>query len=149
MKIKLAALTVLVLTSAGLRAEDKVPPPPPAEGAKPAAAAPAFRGKGKGAEGRQLPMKGEMFKRLDTNGDGKVTKEEFSAHEKQQSEQRFSRIDTNKDGSIEKSEAEEAAKKMRERVQEGGGKLRERLKGKTGEGTLRKRPDGAEKKPTA
>lgn len=149
MKIKLVALSILLLTSACLIAEDKVPPPPPAEVTKPAAA-PAIRGKGKAAEGRQLPMRGEMLKRLDTNSDGKVSKEEFASHVKQESDQRFSRIDTNKDGSIEKGEAEEAMKKLRERMQEGGGgKLRERLKGKAGEDTPRKRPESAEKKPTA
>lgn len=46
------------------------------------------------------------MKQLDTNGDGKVSKEEFTAH----MESMFAMADTNKDGSLEKEELE----KMRE-----------------------------------
>lgn len=46
------------------------------------------------------------MKQLDTNGDGKVSKEEFTAH----MESMFAMADTNKDGSLDKEELE----KMRE-----------------------------------
>ena len=53
------------------------------------------------------------MKRIDTNGDGKISKEEFLAFEKGQSDEKFSKMDTNGDGSIDKTELEEAGRKLR------------------------------------
>jgi len=56
----------------------------------------------------------EFIKKMDTNGDGKVSKEEFLSQEKQQAEERFAKIDANGDGTVDKLEMEEAGRKMRE-----------------------------------
>lgn len=59
-----------------------------------------------------------MFKKLDTNTDGSVTKEEYLASKKAQkdaakAEKRFGKIDANKDGKLSKDEfaASERSKK--------------------------------------
>lgn len=54
---------------------------------------------------------GPAFERLDSDGDGKISKEEAPERMKE----RFDRIDTNGDGFIDKAEQEELIKRMRER----------------------------------
>lgn len=57
--------------------------------------------------------KGGFFEKLDTNGDGSVSKAEFTA----KSDERFAKMDTDGDGNITKAELDanrEKYKKMRE-----------------------------------
>ncbi|MGF1641442.1 MAG: EF-hand domain-containing protein [Rhodospirillales bacterium] len=65
-----------------------------------------------------------MFDRFDTDGDGKVTREEFRVgHEAllRQMEQRFDEADLDGDGAITRDEAWQAKQKMRAAWQAGGG----------------------------
>lgn len=58
------------------------------------------------------PEKGHhMFKRLDENNDGVVTRSEFVAH----MEKRFDRMDANSDGKVTEEEAREHHEHMREK----------------------------------
>jgi Ca2+-binding EF-hand superfamily protein len=64
----------------------------------------------------------EWLKRADTNGDGKVTKDEFIKMRMTELEENFSRVDTNNDGVVDEAEAERVAQMMRGGMQgrEGG-----------------------------
>lgn len=62
-------------------------------------------------------LEDEMFKRMDTNGDGVISKQEFM----DQAEKRFKRLDANGDGQITREELENAAQNMRQRGGAGGG----------------------------
>ena len=53
-------------------------------------------------------MKKEVFTRIDTNNDGKVTKVEWKTFNPGVSDSRFSKADTNRDGSISQPEADSA-----------------------------------------
>ena len=64
-------------------------------------------GEGKGCSSH----KGKMFERTDTNGDGVISNEEFSA----KAERRFKKMDTNSDGKITKEEARSHHAAMREK----------------------------------
>lgn len=90
-KFLILAAAALVAVPAVSHAEDK--PTPPAQGEK---------------------GPGKMFKETDTNGDGKMSKDEFMAfHEK-----RFSEMDKNGDGQIDSDEARAKAKEWREKMEE-------------------------------
>jgi Ca2+-binding EF-hand superfamily protein len=114
MKTKPFLLTTAAALSFGaftLLAQDKAPATPPAGG----------EGKPPGGEGRPPgPPPGggdrlaEFIKRADTDGDGKISKEEFVNSTKRESEDRFSKTDTNNDGVVDRAEIEEAGRKMRE-----------------------------------
>lgn len=74
----------------------------------------SFAAKGEGQrkgppEGGPRPSPEEFFKRLDTDKDGAISKEEFLASPRSQkdpakAEKRFEQLDKNKDGKIDKSE---------------------------------------------
>lgn len=64
-------------------------------------------GKGKGCSSH----KGKMFERTDTNGDGVISREEFSA----KAERRFKKMDANSDGKVTKEEAKNHHAAMREK----------------------------------
>ena len=81
----------------------------------------------------------EAFKKMDANGDGKVSKEEFLNHSKKQAEEGFAKLDKNNDGVIDKPEIAEIEGKMKGLRE----KMQERGKGKN-DGT-RKRPGADEK----
>ncbi len=62
---------------------------------------------------RPASMSDAFMLQLDSNKDGKVTKEEFFApHEKQ-----FANMDSNKDGAVDKAEIEAVEKQWRERME--------------------------------
>ncbi len=62
---------------------------------------------------RPASMSDAFMLQLDSNKDGKVTKEEFFApHEKQ-----FANMDSNKDGAIDKAEIETVEKQWREQME--------------------------------
>lgn len=93
-----------------------------------------------GGEGGPPPggggaMMGEMLKRMDKDGDGSVSKQEFIAN----NEEHFNQMDENKDGKITKEEMEAAARRMREMMGGGqGGPRRPEGEG----GGVRPRPEG-------
>ncbi|WP_172683397.1 EF-hand domain-containing protein, partial [Verrucomicrobium spinosum] len=66
----------------------------------------------------------EAWKKMDLNGDGKISKEEFTTNAVKEAEDRFGKMDANSDGSVEKEEAEQAGRRLREE--------RERMAGRTG-----------------
>ena len=122
----LLTATALLCTAGLSTAQDKPTPPPPA----PPQGNP-------GQPGGPRPGLEEYFKKFDTNGDGKITKEEYLEVSKKEAEERFALMDANKDGSVDKAEAEEfAQKEMQRRGRRGGA-------GPEGGGT-RQRPEGAE-----
>ncbi len=88
-------------------------------------------------------MMGEMLKRMDKDGDGSVSKEEFVSS----NEERFNQMDENKDGKVSKEEMEGMARRMREMMGAGGrdGGPR-RPEGGDGGGS-RPRPEGDGPKP--
>ncbi|MEO8417541.1 MAG: EF-hand domain-containing protein [Methylophilaceae bacterium] len=51
---------------------------------------------------------------MDTNHDGKISREEFRAAHEKRSEEHFKRMDTNGDGFIDEAEKHTAGEKMRE-----------------------------------
>jgi len=67
----------------------------------------AEEGEGKGCSSH----KGKMFEKTDTNGDGVISHEEFSA----KAERRFKKMDTNSDGKVTKEEAKSHHAAMREK----------------------------------
>ncbi len=107
MKTKTLLLTVAtaILGSLSINAQDA--PKPPGENSP--------RGPGGDPQARM----DEMLKKLDTNGDGKVSKEEWLEFSRKEADDRYSKMDTNKDGSLDKAEMEEISRKMR--GQGGGG----------------------------
>lgn len=74
------------------------------------------------AGAHQGHKKGGMMQKIDTDGDGKVSKSEFiSAHE-----EKFSKIDANSDGFLEREEMKAAKQEMRAKM----GQMREKWKNK-------------------
>ncbi len=55
-----------------------------------------------------------MLQKIDTNKDGKISKQEWSTHH----EQRFAEIDANRDGNLTKEEFKAFRKKMRKKHRE-------------------------------
>ncbi|MGR6035776.1 MAG: EF-hand domain-containing protein [Candidatus Nitrosoglobus sp.] len=66
------------------------------------------------AEGMKMHHE-DMFQKMDKNGDGKISKQEFE----EAANNKFERMDTNKDGYISKAEFEAAAKKWKEKHHRG------------------------------
>lgn len=83
---------------------------------------------------------GDMLKRADTDGDGKVSKEEFIKSRAAEQEEAFARIDTNADGFINEMEVREIAERMRAAAAGRGGPDGMR-RPEGGEGGFR-RPEG-------
>ena len=77
-----------------------------------------IQGIGSGSGFSAAAMAQDIFKKLDTNGDGGIDKAEFQAAAKntkgsgQDSDKMFNKIDTNGDGKIDKTENENALKQM-------------------------------------
>ncbi len=69
------------------------------------------------AEGdKPKPNPEEMFKKKDANGDGKLSKEEFTkgAKDAAKMEERFTALDKDKDGSVTKEEMAAGGKKKKD-----------------------------------
>lgn len=62
--------------------------------------------------------KGEGLKQADTNEDGVISKAEFLAHSQEKAENWFAKIDTDGDGVITKEEGEAGREKMHEKMKE-------------------------------
>lgn len=86
----------------------------------------------------------EAFKKMDSNSDGSVTKEEFHSFSSQEIDGRFGRMDTNSDGKVTLEEIKAATEKLREmmRGRMGGGQGGEGMRRPGGEGGGFRRPGG-------
>lgn len=130
-------------------AQDAPKGPPPEGGAPPPGNRPQGGPPGGGDPSARLA---EFIKRADTDGDGKISKEEFSNMGKRESEDRFSKMDTNSDGFVDQAEVATIAQNMR-RGPEGQGMRRPGGEGGSpgsggGEGGFRRPPgDGQGQRP--
>lgn len=73
--------------------------------------------------------KGKMMERVDTDGDGKISKAEFMAKH----ESKFMKMDVNGDGFLSKDEMKEAKSKMKEKRQQMREKIKDRMEEKSAE----------------
>lgn len=139
MKTKILLLTTAAAFIGALTLNAQDAPKPPGEGGQ--------RGPGGDPQARM----DEMLKKFDTNGDGKISKEEWLEFSRKEADDRYSKMDTNSDGSVDKAEMEEGTRKMREMRGQGGGGERpggfRRPEG--GDGGVRPRPDGGGSAPQA
>jgi Ca2+-binding EF-hand superfamily protein len=55
------------------------------------------------------------FNEVDTNGDGKISRDEHMKHAEKRAEDRFTQMDTNKDGFISKDEFQKGMPKKRKK----------------------------------
>lgn len=81
---------------------------------------PGARPGGQPGQGQRGPMFAEMVKRMDANGDGKISKSEARGP----FAQRFSRMDSNSDGIIDKDELAETLKRIQGQSSRPGGRPR-------------------------
>lgn len=102
---------------------------------------------GPGPEGRGNPA--EMLKRADSDGDGKVSKDEFMKARTAELNDLFGRIDANSDGFIDTTEAEQMAERMRMGMGRPGpgGPPPEGMRRPDGEGRGRPEGDGFRRPP--
>jgi hypothetical protein len=99
MKRLLTTLSALALASTLALAQDKPAGPPPGAPGGPPPGGPGVEGK------HQRPSPEEIFKKLDTDGDGFLSLEEFKAGPRWQNDQAkaeevFKKLDTNGDGKL-------------------------------------------------
>ena len=137
MKLKktfLYGFSILSLTC--LSSAQDAPKGPPPDGAPPGGPPPAGPQGGPPPGGDPAERIAAFVKRADTNGDGKISKEEFLEQGKKDTEERFARIDANGDGFIDQDEIGKMMQMM------GRGGQGGRPPG--GEGGGFRRPPGAE-----
>lgn len=86
----------------------------------------------------------EFIKRVDTDADGKISKDEFAALSRKETDERFSRADGNSDGFIDQTEFGQYAQRMRDGgMRRPGGEGGPRPGGE-GEGGFRRPPGSPE-----
>lgn len=72
-----------------------------------------------GAKGKgERPNPGAMFKKIDTDGDGRLSREEVNAAPAKRLQHNFNEIDTNGDGYLSKEEMRAYHQAMRAKMQE-------------------------------
>ncbi len=62
--------------------------------------------------------RGDMFKEADKDGDGVISKEEFTANSQARAEKKFAEIDANKDGKVTKEEGQTHREAMKKKWEE-------------------------------
>jgi len=62
--------------------------------------------------------RGAMFKEADTNGDGKISYDEFKAQHEKHMQEMFKTLDANGDGFIDEAERKAGHDKMREKMKD-------------------------------
>ena len=140
MKLKktlLYGFSILSLTC--LSSAQDAPKGPPPEGGPPPGGP---QGGPPGGGGDPAERIAAFIKRADTNNDGKISKEEFEALGKKESEERFARMDGNGDGFVDQDEIGKMAQMMRQG--QGGQGMRRPEGGPPGEGGGFRRPPGGE-----
>jgi Ca2+-binding EF-hand superfamily protein len=100
-----------------------------------------------GTEGRNPA---DMLKRSDTDGDGKVSKDEFIKARAAEMEEAFARIDGNSDGYVDEAEASQIAERMRAAGARGGPEGMRRPEGEgmrrpEGDSGFRRPPEGGDR----
>ncbi len=100
MKTMLTLLVLAIGSAMTLQAADGDKPKPPGGGDKP---------KPPGEGGKPRPSPEEIFKKLDADADGFISKDEFMAspraqENKEKAEARFTELDADKDGKLSKDE---------------------------------------------
>ena len=78
----------------------------------------------KNGDGMHDEHKGKMMERIDTNGDGMISKAEFMAKH----EEKFTKMDVNNDGLLSMEEMKEAKAEMKEKWKEMKHKKMEEMK---------------------
>ena len=96
-------------------------PKPPGEGA-PGGPPPGGPQGGPPGGGDVRARFDEAFKKMDANGDGKISKEEWVEYRKKEAEEQFSKLDANNAGSIDKAQIEEGMRRLRGQMQGSGGR---------------------------
>lgn len=107
-------IVVLLLGAVRLNAAGAEPPSPPET-------PPAKESAKDGAARAEHHHRFGLLKEMDSNHDGKVTKEEFLARASERAAERFDRMDANHDGSIDRTEAAELVKRLRDHMQNRSG----------------------------
>lgn len=94
---------------------------------------------------------GEMLKRADADGDGKVSKDEFLKARANEMDEAFGRLDANADGFIDQPEVDQIAERMRAAGRGGPDGMRrpegEGMRRPEGEGGFRRPPEGPDGRP--
>jgi hypothetical protein len=89
----------------------------------------------------------EFIKRADADGDGKISKEEFTGMGRKESEERFGKMDANSDGFVDQDEIGKISQMMRRGAEGQGMRRPEGGPQGGGEGGFRRPPGGEGDKP--
>ncbi len=139
MKPKLILLAAAFSCGIALLNAQDAPKPPQARGGK-------DRPGGPGGGGDPKARIDEMFKKMDTNSDGNVSKDEFLEFSKKEAEARFNKLDASGSGSVTKEQLTDAMRRMH--GGEGGQRRPEGFKKPEGTGGgTRQRPGGENNTP--
>jgi len=145
MKLKktfLCGFSMLSLTCLSI-AQD-APKGPPPEGGPPGGPPPGGPQGGPPGGGDPAARAAELIKRMDTDADGKVNKDEFAAMSRKMSDERFGQMDSNSDGFIDQEEAGKIAQRGGGQGGQGGMRRPEGGRSPGGEGGGFRRPPGGE-----
>ena len=136
MKTKMMILAAAFSSGFAFLGAQDAPKPPPGDAAA-----------GRPPGGDPRAMFEETFKKMDANGDGKVSKEEFVEYRKKEAEDQFGKLDASNTGTVDKAQMEEAFQKLRAARGAASGRggpdgFRRPEGGTPGPGDNAKRPDG-------